>query len=183
MIVHVHCTCTSGRALSRNFVWNIHGLCNNYYSLTIIIVDDYRLTAAMSILKIVGCKISRRYSDCYQPSDKRALPRVIITDDCNDQSLIAPSRYSSASTSQSAIPTNDSSESCFRTSTPILSASSKYQAVPDECVLLAIRACEVFIRSKENTDIDQSQIDLVTQFLQLLRLNLIVLQFLVPKVN
>ena len=175
--VHVYPTCT----VHVYMYMYIHGLCinhNNYY-----FVDDYRLTAAMSILKIVGCKISRRYSDCYQPSDRRALPRVIITDDDNDQS---PSRYSSTSTSQFAIPINDNSVSFFRTSTPVLSVPCKSQAVPEECVLLAIRACEAFIRSKENTDIDQSQIDLVTRLKQLhvhvLRFNF-VLQILVPQVN
>ena len=136
----------------------------------IIFKDDYRLTTAMNIVKIVSCEINSEFANLYQPSDNWSLPRVNIT--CS----LTMSNSSSSSSAHSLLHQSPSQISLSAPTTPVKrshnpslksrpqtsSSLRNMQVIPEECVLLAIKACEAFVHSKENKDLDQSQTNLVS---------------------
>ena len=122
----------------------------------------------MNIIKIVACEINSTFADLYQPSDKWALPRVNITSSAPHTLSSSPNPHLSSSPSQLSLsaPTTPVKHSASTRTRPQTSSSLRnIQIVPEECVLLALKACDGFIRSKENNDIDQSQIDLVNKYI------------------
>ena len=114
----------------------------------------------MNMIKIVACEINNYYSKIYTPSDTQALPRVTIT--CSDPLITPPPPpHSHPSPSQTSLSVNqqNSTKHCQTSSTTKLRKTCPI--VPEEGLLLAIKACEGFQGCREHNDIDESQTMLV----------------------
>ena len=122
--------------------------------------DEYRLTTAMNMIKIVACEINNYYSKIYTPSDTQALPRVTIT--CSDPLITPPPPpYSHPSPSQTSLSVNQHNSKNHSQTSSTTKLRKTCPIVPEEGLLLAIKACEGFQGCREHNDIDESQTMLV----------------------
>lgn len=119
-------------------------------------VDEYRLTTAMNMIKIVACEINNYYSKIYTPSDTQALPRVTIT--CSDPLITPPPPpQSHPSPSQTSLSVNQQNSTKHSQASSTTKLRKTCPIVPEEGLLLAIKACEGFQGCREHNDIDESQ--------------------------
>ena len=145
------------------------------YSIIIIVLcvliisytEDYQLTAAFNVLKIVACENNPSLSSHYgSVSVVDGRPRVIISS--SNESI------KSSSTSETLI-TSSSSASVSAPTTPrdkkpqdderncMSSSSRKRQppVVPEELLLLSIRETDSFLSRLDHEDIEESKTQLV----------------------